>query len=107
MSAFHHSRPFANGIANPGSGLAAIAHLRTLERAGTLRDMRSGEAEIIDSNPLFWSIALLGVIVFCVAQAVRDFRARRYAWAIAAALSALVVMTVPIKTHAVKIDLPA
>ena len=30
-----------------------------------------------------WMAALFAVIVYCVLQAVRDFRAKRYAWAAA------------------------
>ncbi|NIJ18349.1 hypothetical protein FHS95_000018 [Sphingomonas naasensis] len=55
---------------------------------------------------LFWIAALLAVVVYCIAQAVRDFRAKRYGWAIAAAASAVVVLTIPWPTHAIKIDLP-
>lgn len=55
---------------------------------------------------LFWIAALLAVVLYCIAQAVRDFRAKRYGWAIAAAASAAVLLTVPFPTHAVKIDLP-
>lgn len=51
-------------------------------------------------------IGLLAVIVYCGAQAVRDLRATRYGWAAAAALSALFLLTIPVSTHAVKIDLP-
>jgi hypothetical protein len=62
---------------------------------------------VIESSPWFWSFALVAVVIYCGTQAVRDFRAKRYAWAVAAALSAAVILCVPIKTHAVKIDLPA
>ena len=55
----------------------------------------------------FWLIALLAATIFCVAQAVRDWRAKNYGWAVAAAISAALLMSMPIKTHAVKIDLPA
>lgn len=55
----------------------------------------------------FWAVALLAIAIYCVAQAIRDFRARHYVWAAAAALSALVIFCTPIKTRAVKIDLPA
>jgi len=54
----------------------------------------------------FWMGALSAVTVYCVAQAVRDFRAKRYLWAAAAALSAGVLLTMPVATHAVKVDLP-
>lgn len=55
----------------------------------------------------FWMAALLAVTVYCLAQAIRDFRAKRYAWATAAACSSALLLTMPFPTHAVKIDLPA
>lgn len=55
----------------------------------------------------FWMVALAAVTIYCIVQAVRDFRERRYAWAAAAAASALLLLTMPVQTHAVKIDLPA
>lgn len=54
----------------------------------------------------FWIAALLAATLTCIAQAVRDFRAKHYGWAAAAAASAAVLLTVPFPTHAVKIDLP-
>jgi len=54
----------------------------------------------------FWISALTAVIIYCVVQAVRDFRAKRYAWALAAMLSAVILMAMPMKSHAIKIDLP-
>ena len=55
----------------------------------------------------FWLVALLTVTIFCIVQAIRDFRAKNYAWAAAAAISAALLLSMPIQTHAVKIDLPA
>jgi len=54
----------------------------------------------------FWTTALAAVAVYCAVQAVRDFRAKRYAWAAAAAISAVLLLTMPMQSHAVKIDLP-
>ena len=54
----------------------------------------------------FWMIALAGVALYCAVQAVRDFRAKHHAWAAAATLSAVLLVTMPHPTHAVKIDLP-
>ena len=54
----------------------------------------------------FWMAALLGVVIYCVVQTVRDVRAKHYGWAAAAAISALVLATMPIQTHAVEVDLP-
>ena len=58
-------------------------------------------------NSWFWMAALTAVIVYCVAQAVRDLRAKRYAWAAAAVLSVALLLSMPVQTHAVKVDLPA
>ncbi|HEY0623805.1 hypothetical protein [Sphingomonas sp.] len=58
-------------------------------------------------NSWFWRAALTAVIVYCVAQAVRDLRAKRYAWAAAAVIAAALLLIMPVQTHAVKIDLPA
>jgi hypothetical protein len=49
---------------------------------------------------------MAAVTIYCIVQAIRDFRAKQFAWAAAAALSAAVLLSIPIKTHAVKIDLP-
>jgi hypothetical protein len=54
----------------------------------------------------FWIAALTAVTIYCIVQAVRDFRAKRYAWAAAAAISAALLTTMPIKSHAVKVGLP-
>lgn len=58
-------------------------------------------------NSWLWIAALPLVALYCVMQAIRNIRAKRYAWATAAALSAAVVLTIPIPTHAVKVNLPA
>jgi hypothetical protein len=55
----------------------------------------------------FWMLALLAAALFCLAQAVRDFRAKHYGWAVAAAVAGTILLCMPVKTHAVKIDLPA
>lgn len=54
-----------------------------------------------------WFMALLGVALFCIVQAVRDIRAKNYAWGIAAAIAGAVILAMPVQTTAVKIDLPA
>lgn len=55
---------------------------------------------------LLWNIAALAAVIYCIAKAVIDLRARRYGWAIIGLLSAVVFLVTPIQTHAVKIDLP-
>jgi hypothetical protein len=44
--------------------------------------------------------------LYCIARAVSDLRVRRYGWALCGIASAVAILTVPIPTHAVKIDLP-
>lgn len=65
-----------------------------------------GRTPVIDGSSPVWTVALLGVIIYCVIQAVRDFRTKRYAWAMAAALSAAVLACMPIEGQKVTIDLP-
>lgn len=54
-----------------------------------------------------WNVAALAAAIYCIAKAVIDLRARRYVWGIIGLLSAVVFLTTPIQTHAVKVDLPA
>jgi hypothetical protein len=54
-----------------------------------------------------WNFAALGAAIYCIAKAVIDLRARRYAWGIVGLASAAVFLLTPIQIHAVKIDLPA
>lgn len=54
-------------------------------------------------------IVLLMVWVYCVVQTIRDFRRRSYlmtAVGILFVVAIAVFVTIPIQTHAVKIDLP-
>jgi hypothetical protein len=53
---------------------------------------------------------LIGVglaVLFCVAVGIRDIRRKDYVWAILAFVCVAVLVTAPIPTHAVKLDLPA
>jgi hypothetical protein len=50
--------------------------------------------------------ASTALFVYCVAQMIRDVRAKRYAWAAAAAIAAILLLMMPIQTHAMKVDLP-
>jgi hypothetical protein len=56
---------------------------------------------------LLWSMAAFVAALYCIARAVVDLRARRYAWGVAGLASAAVFLLTPIQTHAVKVDLPA
>lgn len=55
---------------------------------------------------LLWMIATLAVLIYCIAQAVRDFRARKFVWAAAATIAALIIATVPHSVHAISVTLP-
>ncbi len=59
------------------------------------------------STFVLWNFAALVAAIYCIAKAVIDLRASRYAWGIVGLLSAVVFLMTPIQTHAVKIDLPA
>ena len=56
--------------------------------------------------PLLEPLALLVVAAYCLAQTVRDFRARKYAWAVAGAVCLALLLLTPIQSRAVKFDLP-
>lgn len=53
-----------------------------------------------------WMIALVGAAVYCLFRALLDLRERRFGWAIAGAIAAVILFSVPIPTHAIKVDLP-
>lgn len=50
-----------------------------------------------------WIELLVGL--YCLAQAVRDFRRHAYAWAVLGLLCAAALPLTPIQTHAVKLDI--
>ncbi len=55
------------------------------------------------------AIVLLMAWVYCVVQTIRDFRRRSYFMAAVGILFVVAIavfVTIPIETHAVKIDLP-
>jgi hypothetical protein len=56
-------------------------------------------------------LALLGAAIYCGCQVVRDRRREQFGWAAVAVVVGLTAMiallTMPVQTHAVKIDLPA
>ena len=54
----------------------------------------------------FWMIALFFGAAYCIARAILDLRQRRYVWAAFGFLAAVAILTVPIPTHAVKMDIP-
>lgn len=69
--------------------------------------MSDGGAGGIQPLDTLWLTGLTAVIVYCVCQTIRDFRAKRYGWSLAAALSALLLSTMPVVTQTISIDLPA
>lgn len=58
----------------------------------------------------FWiPVALLGIVVYMICQAVRDYRRGDYAWAAFGAtcmMFLVALLLLPIQTHAVKLDMP-
>lgn len=59
----------------------------------------------MSSSPA-WMIALVGAALYCLFRAFLDLRERRFGWAVAGAMAAVILFSVPIPTHAIKIDLP-
>jgi hypothetical protein len=55
---------------------------------------------------LGWTFALTAVIIYCIWQAVRDFRRGERAMGLFGAVCAGVLMMLPIQSQAIKIDLP-
>lgn len=55
---------------------------------------------------MLWIVAGLFATVYCVARAVRDLRQKEYAWAALGLASAVILVSIPVQTHAVKVTLP-
>jgi hypothetical protein len=53
-----------------------------------------------------WSFAMLGVAVYCICQAVRDFRRGERAMGLLGAVCAGFILFMPFQTHAVMVTLP-
>lgn len=62
---------------------------------------------MIDDGAWISMLVLFATIVYCTARAIVDLRQKRMIWGIVGLASALALMSLPIKTHAVKINLPA
>jgi hypothetical protein len=93
---------FYPSLSLPGS------HLLGLQRVAEL-DCSINIGRYYYGMPTYalWSIAALIAGVYCIVKAIADLRAQRYGWGIVGLLSAIVFLTTPVQTHAVKIDLPA
>ena len=59
-----------------------------------------------DKAMWFGMIAVFFAAAYCVARAILDIRQRRYVWAAFGFLAAVAILTMPIPTHAVKVDIP-
>jgi len=55
----------------------------------------------------FWPWLMLLVALYCLAQAIRDFRRRSYAMAVAGLALGTLLLSIPIGTQAIKFDLIA
>jgi hypothetical protein len=53
-----------------------------------------------------WVIVSFAAAAYCLARGIVDLRQRRFAWGALGIVSGILIMTVPIQTHAVKYDLP-
>lgn len=56
---------------------------------------------------ILWTLAALVATIYCIAKAVIDLRAGKYAWSALGFASAVVLATMPVQTHSVTVDLPA
>jgi uncharacterized membrane protein YjjB (DUF3815 family) len=66
------------------------------------------EGLAVDLFPEFiWPFLLLLVAIYCIARAVFDVRQKKYVWAAFGLLSAAAIFLMPMKSHAIKVDLPA
>jgi hypothetical protein len=59
-----------------------------------------------DPGMLWWLFASGAAAIYCIARAIFDLRQKRYVWAAFGLISAGVLLLTPVKTHAVKVDLP-
>jgi predicted PurR-regulated permease PerM len=57
------------------------------------------------STPLLMSL-MAATALYCVVQALRDFRRKNYVWGAIGVALTLAILAIPVPTHAVKIDLP-
>lgn len=58
------------------------------------------------TTALWWSLAAIGACIYCIARSVIDFRQRNYIWGTLGLMSGLLLLLVPMPTHAVKVELP-
>jgi hypothetical protein len=52
-----------------------------------------------------WAIAMLAVAAYCFARGIADLRQRRFVWGALGVLAGVIIVTMPIQSHAVKFDL--
>jgi hypothetical protein len=55
----------------------------------------------------FWLAALPLAALYCLARAIADIRNKRFVWGLCGMLSAILILTMPIPTHAISVDLSA
>ena len=55
---------------------------------------------------MIWTLVLLLVGIYCIVQAVRDFRRRNYLLAAIGAACVVALWTLPNKNAVIKVDLP-
>jgi hypothetical protein len=57
-------------------------------------------------DTMIWMLLMLLVAAYCIVQIVRDYRRGDHVMAVAGLACVLLLLLTPIKTHAVKLDLP-
>ena len=55
---------------------------------------------------VLWLAAMSLAIIYCFARGAWDLRQKRYLWGILGLLSGIAMSTMPIQSHAIKMDLP-
>jgi drug/metabolite transporter (DMT)-like permease len=54
-----------------------------------------------------WAFALMLAGVFCIVRGVADLRRRRYVWGVLALVAAAVILSAPMPTTSLVLDIPA
>lgn len=55
---------------------------------------------------LLWSAVLCSAALYCIVRGLQDLRQKQYVWGALGITSGLILLLVPIQTHAVTVTLP-
>ena len=74
--------------------------------AGAVAGLGLAEAGATAEAVTAFTLVATGVaVLYCLGRAVVDFRQRRFGWAAAGLICAILLLSIPIETHAVKYDI--